>query len=472
MAHALIVEDDADAARLVAGVAADQGFTAACAGTLLDARRQLALQAPDLLLLDLRLPDGDGLDLLGDPELLGQPAVVLMTGHPALPSALRAWREGALDYLVKPFTGEQLRAALARRLVRGGASGEPETGGAKEKAPAATRTRLGLLVGASAPMQAVYREIERVAPTPLTVMITGESGTGKELVARTLHDLSPRRARAFVAVNCGALSPNLAESELFGHERGSFTGADRQHLGLFEQAAGGTLFLDEITEMPLAMQVKLLRVLESGQFMRVGATGQQSADVRLIAASNRDPARAVAEGLLREDLFWRLDVFPINLPPLRERREDLGLLAAHLIAPLGPRSAGSSGPPALNAKALARLAAHDWPGNVRELRNVIKRAWIMGEGPALDAAQLEAALRRPARTAPSGKTSGAPSSPAAVEPPGPRLSLPLGLSLAEAERLLIEATLAHHGARREQAAATLGISLKTLYNRLCRYGLA
>ncbi len=228
MAHALIVEDDADAARLVAGVAADQGFTAACAGTLLDARRQLALQAPDLLLLDLRLPDGDGMDLLEDPELLGQPAVVLMTGHPALPSALRAWREGALDYLVKPFTGEQLRETLARRQWAGGGPvARPEAASTPEKATAATRTRLGLLVGASAPMQDVYRQIERVAPTPLTVMITGESGTGKELVARTLHDLSPRRARAFVAVNCGALSPHLAESGLFGHERGSFTGADR-----------------------------------------------------------------------------------------------------------------------------------------------------------------------------------------------------------------------------------------------------
>ncbi len=462
MAHALIVEDDAEAARLVAGVVADQGFTAACAGTLLDARRQLALQTPDLLLLDLRLPDGDGLDLLEDPELLGQPAVVLMTGHPQLPSALRAWREGALDYLVKPFTGEQLRAALARRQ----GPGREATGSASGRttSPAATRSRLGLLVGASAPMQAVYRQIERVAPTPLTVMITGESGTGKELVARTLHDLSPRRARAFVAVNCGALSPHLAESELFGHERGSFTGADRQHPGLFEQAAGGTLFLDEITEMPLAMQVKLLRVLESGHFMRVGATGQQSADVRLLAASNRDPARAVAEGLLREDLFWRLDVFAVNLPPLRERPEDLGLLAAHLLAPMGSRGPDGRSLPDLDAGALARLAGHDWPGNVRELRNVLKRAWIMGEGPTLDAAQLEAALRRPARTAPP--------TPETATAPGPRLALPLGLSLAEAERLLIEATLAHHGARREQAAATLGISLKTLYNRLRRYGLA
>jgi DNA-binding NtrC family response regulator len=509
MTHALIVDDDADAARMVAAVASAQGLSAACAGTLLDARRQLALQAPDLLLLDLQLPDGNGLALLDEPDLLGHPRLVVMSASPHLPATLQDWPGGAPRHLVKPFSQQQLREALTGGLQGGG----PEDA-AQGLSPVSPVSRFGLLVGASAPMQAVYHQITQVAPTQFTVLITGESGTGKELVARTLHDRSPRRARPFVAINCGALSPQLAESELFGHERGSFTGAERQHPGFFEQAAGGTLFLDEITEMPPPMQVKLLRVLESGSFMRVGATSTMTADVRVIAASNRDLAQAVAQGMLREDLFWRLDVFPIAMPPLRERRDDIGLIAVHLLEQICLQEGQHR---ELPAAALSALAAQDWPGNVRELRNLLKRAWVLSAGPRLDPSLLASLLRRSApegeqtqgraladlggvadaadlggvaalaarpmaMAAPpvAGESIGADFGegaeadrhrPLRASPVG-WLSLPLGISLAEAERRLVEATLLHLGQHREQAAATLGISLKTLYNRLRSYGAA
>lgn len=490
MTHALIVEDDAEAARMVSAVSSAQGLSVACAGTLLDARRQLALHPPDLLLLDLQLPDGNGLALLDEPDLLGHPRLVVMSASPQLPATLRDWPGGAPRHLVKPFTQQQLREALT--------GGPPASGSQDAPRRSAPPSHLGLLVGASAPMQAVYHQIRQVAPTQFTVLITGESGTGKELVARTLHDLSKRHARPFVAINCGALSPQLAESELFGHERGSFTGAERQHPGVFEQAAGGTLFLDEITEMPPPMQVKLLRVLESGSFMRVGATSTMTANVRVIAASNRDLAQAMAQGMLREDLFWRLDVFPIAMPPLRERRDDIGLIAAHLLEQIGQQEGQHR---ELPAAALSALAAQDWPGNVRELRNLLKRAWVLSAGPRLDPTLLASLLRRPApnieltkgtdladvahltgRTmamavppsadAGTGISEGAVADrhrPLRASPVG-WLSLPLGISLAEAERRLVEATMLHLGQHREQAAAILGISLKTLYNRLRSYG--
>ena len=229
-------------------------------------------------------------------------------------------------------------------------------------------------------MQRVYEQISRVAGTAVTVFITGESGTGKELVAKTVHELSRRRKRPFLAVNCGAISPNLIESELFGHEKGSFTGADRQHQGFFERAHGGTLFLDEITEMPLELQVKLLRVLETGTFTRVGSTQTQEADVRVIAATNRPPETAVAAGKLREDLFYRLNVFPIALPPLRERADDIGLLAEHFLAEVSQHRGRDQ---AASREAVAKLERYRWPGNVRELRNVVQRAYVMTAGDVI-----------------------------------------------------------------------------------------
>jgi DNA-binding NtrC family response regulator len=293
-------------------------------------------------------------------------------------------------------------------------------------------------------MQRVYDMISKVAPTDATVLLLGETGTGKELMAETIHGLSRRHKEPFLPINCGAVSPNLIESELFGHERGSFTGADRQHKGYFERANRGTLFLDEITEMPPELQVKLLRVLETGKVTRIGGNEAFSVDVRVIAATNRRPEEAVAKGKLREDLHYRLNVFPIGLPPLRDRREDVELLAQHFLASLNKEhdTAKEFTRPAVN-----RLKSHNWPGNVRELKNLVHRAFILAdEHIGLDALPL-----------------------GVQESSGSSLNVKVGTSLGEAERRLILATLEDCEGDKKKAAEVLGISLKTLYNRLNLY---
>jgi len=312
-------------------------------------------------------------------------------------------------------------------------------------------TRFGALLGAHESMLAVFARIAKIAPSSATVLILGESGTGKELVATTIHGLSARRDCAFVAVNCGAITENLIESELFGHERGSFTGALRTHEGCFERAKGGTLFLDEITEMSLEMQVRLLRVLESGQFCRVGGEGDIAADVRVIAATNRDPAEAVAEGKLREDLYFRLSVIPIHLPPLRERGCDVTLLAAHFLHEMNC-DAGTT--KKLPRGTRAELQDYGWPGNVRELRNVLQRSFVLSDG-VIDL-QLDHVLDQAHR--------------GVVTTGGDKLIIPIGTSLESAQRSLIMATLQAVNGSKSKAAAILGVSLKTLYNRLHAYG--
>jgi len=309
--------------------------------------------------------------------------------------------------------------------------------------------RFGLMLGNSPAMQEVYDQISRVAVTPASVMLVGESGTGKEVAAQTIHQLSLRRKHEFLAVNCGAISPNLIESEMFGHERGSFTGADRQHKGYFERANGGTLFLDEITEMPIELQVKLLRVLETGMFMRVGTTKEIETDVRLIAATNRDPEQAVEEGKLRLDLYHRLNVFPISLPPLRERGKDVELLAQAFLDELNERHGTKKQFPAAVRE---MLAGYPWPGNVRELKNYVQRAHIMSgtEGDLTAAVPLQISISKPVA--------------------GTAVTIPFGTSLADADRQLILATLEQCGGVKTRAAEILGISLKTLYNRLVEYG--
>jgi DNA-binding NtrC family response regulator len=292
MSHALIVEDEVDSAQMMAALVASENFTVATAHNLRDARRQIALQPPDLVLLDLQLPDGSGMSLFDDPELVAQSEVVLITGHASLETSIQALRLGAADYLIKPLNIKQLQGILSRVTPPGKLKAELATMNEEWKRSG----HFGHLWGRSEPMQRIYEQISRVAGTAVSVFITGESGTGKELVASTVHELSRRRKQPFLAVNCGAISPNLIESEIFGHEKGSFTGADRQHQGFFERAHGGTLFLDEITEMPQELQVKLLRVLETGTFMRVGSTRSLEADVRIIAATNRSPDAAVAQG--------------------------------------------------------------------------------------------------------------------------------------------------------------------------------
>jgi len=309
-------------------------------------------------------------------------------------------------------------------------------------------SRFGRLIGRSEAMQRLYNQALRVAPTSATVFLIGESGTGKELAAELIHGLSDRSARPFVPLNCGALSPGLIESELFGHERGSFTGADRRRPGLFEVADGGTLFLDEITEMPLDLQVKLLRVLESGQVRRVGGERAIDIDVRVIAATNQDPERAASDGSLREDLLYRLLVFPIALPPLRERREDIVLIARHY---LGLFNRQDDLHKELTDGALEVMQTHPWPGNVRELRNALERAFILSDGEISERAF--------------------PLQPLGARSQGEEddIGVRVGMPTAEAERRLILATLDRFQGDKKRAASILGISLKTLYNRLSVY---
>jgi len=450
MPDALLIDDDPNQLRGLAELVEREGFTTRTAGDLAAARTALAERMPDVVLSDLMLPDGSGLDLLSvleeDP---GKTQMVLITGHATVESAVEALRRGVADYLTKPIDLPRLKTVLAN-VARtldftteiGSLRGELRKLG-----------RFGPMIGASRPMQDVYDLIARVAPTEASVLVTGESGTGKELVAQTIQGLSRRRRAPFLAINCGAVSPNLIESELFGHERGSFTGAAQRHRGHFERASGGTLFLDEITEMPIELQVKLLRVLETSQVLRIGGDQPVATDVRVVAASNRNPAQAVSEGQLREDLYYRLNVFPISLPPLRDRPGDITLLAQHFLDALNQAEGTEK---RFSPAALERLERHDWPGNVRELKNAIHRAYIMSERE-IEPGTLPAELGAPVVSASTG--SGGDGAPA----------LKVGTSLSEAERHLILATLDHYGGDKKKTAEVLGISLKTLYNRLNVY---
>ena len=324
-----------------------------------------------------------------------------------------------------------------------------------ERASPSPIPSIGSLLGASAAMQEVFRLIERVGPTEASVLLTGESGSGKELAAQSIHECSPRRAKPFIAINCGAIPPGLIEAELFGYEKGSFTGAVRAHAGVFERANGGTLLLDEITEMPAEMQTRLLRVLETRKFYRVGANIEYTCDVRVIAATNRCPLQAVQSGQLREDLLYRVAVFPIDLPPLRSRGADVELLADHFLAELNRQASTQK---RLSALARITLKQHSWPGNVRELRNCIERAFILGD------TTLEVAPLIPSGAARSGDH--------AVQTDSTergRLDIRVGSRIHDMERSLIEATLDYFKGNKRRAADALGCSLKTLYNKLNGY---
>ncbi len=444
MPHALLVDDDVETLESLQELIGREGFTVATAASLQAAREQMVLQRPDVVLLDLVLPDGGGMDLFQDVESRATTEVVMITGHASIETSIEALRLGAADYLIKPVNIKQLKAILSR-VAR-------PTDLKKEisalRGELRSLGRFGRLLGSSTVMQRVYDQIQRVAPTVATVLITGESGTGKELVAQTLHDLSRRRKNPFIPVNCGAISPQLIESEVFGHEKGSFTGAVREHKGYFERANGGTLFLDEITEMPIELQVKLLRVLEEGTFMRIGSDREIEIDVRIIAATNRVPEEAVAEGKLREDLLYRLQVFPLHLPPLREREGDVKLIADQILKDLNQADNTAK---YFLPEAQDVLMEWHWPGNVRELRNVIQRAFIMADD-AINASCL------PLET---GK--------ARTGARGPFLQVRVGSTVAEVERVLTLATLQQCGGVKEKAAQMLGVSLKTLYNRLREY---
>lgn len=436
MPYLLVVEDESETRQLIAEIAEEEGYDVDQAGDIRQTRILIERRRPDAILLDMHLPDGNGMELWLDLQL-ADTKVVFITGHSTVESAIEALRCGAIDYLQKPLSLRRLKSILGE--IKSMLHTKPESGGGDHFAK---------IIGKSPAVELLCAHIEKVAPTNATVLLVGESGTGKELAAEAIHLASARHAKPFMPVNCGAISPNLIESELFGHEKGAFTGADRQHKGYFERASGGTLFLDEITEMSMELQVRLLRVLESGRFMRVGTHQEIEANVRVVAATNRNPEQAVQDGSLREDLYHRLSVFPLHLPALREREDDVLLLAQHFLDELNreAKTAKRFAPEALSA-----MRGYLWPGNVRELRNFVYRSYILadelikGDFNAFDLDE-----QSPAH--------------------GAEILVPVGVPLADANRQLILATLKQCGGVKKLAAETLGISIKTLYNRLEEYG--
>jgi len=438
--RALIVDDDPEIAKVLTELVEREGFAVTSASTLARAREEIAATVPDIVLVDIHLPDGSGLELL---EGLGPsaPEVVLITGQASVETAVDALRRGAADYLTKPVDFPRLKMVLGN--VTRTLEMKHEIGSLRTELR--RMGRFGALIGASPVMQKVYDLIGRVARTEASILLTGETGTGKEVVAQTIHALSRRSKKPFVPVDCGAISPTVIESELFGHERGSFTGAERQHKGYFERADTGTLFLDEITEMPVELQVKLLRVLETSDVLRVGADKPINIDVRIIAATNRRPDEAVSAGKLREDLLYRLNVFPILLPPLRERGDDVARLAEHFLGELNAVEGKSK---QLTPAARERLLRHNWPGNLRELKNVIHHAFIV--------ADRDLGLEDLGETAGGSRASHS-------------LTMAVGTPLADAERRLILAALDQFDGDKKKVASALRISVATLYSRLSEY---
>ena len=407
----------------------------------------LETHAADVILTDLRMPHMDGLQLLA--HLLGRepkPIVIMLTAYGNVETAVEAMKRGAYDFLAKPVNQDRLELLLIRALA------ERQLGAENQRLRAELDSKYGFanIIGTSPAMQAVFDTIRHVAPTKATVLIQGESGTGKELVARALHQGSPRREGPFVPVHCAALAPTLLESELFGHEKGAFTGAVERRRGRFELADGGTLFLDEIGEIEPALQVKILRALEERSFERVGGTQTVTVNVRLVAATNKDLRQLVAAGKFREDLFYRLYVVSLSLPPLRERDGDIVLLTQHYLKTLAAENGKPV--PTLSAEAMDALSAYAWPGNVRELRNVIERMVVLNSSGQLTLHDVPATV-----TQGSGDSRGD--------------TTRAGRVLRDTERQLIEDALRQHRGNRTQAARHLGISRRTLHRKLNQFGL-
>jgi DNA-binding NtrC family response regulator len=449
----VVVDDNVRARQSMADVLRAAGHEVAACASAAEALRLIEQMAFDVIITDLQMPGMDGLAFiraLAERQVDSQ--IVMVTAFASVSSAVEAMRYGAFDYIEKPFDVEQLEELVARALRHGAKVGR------RSSVPAASAGE-GVMIGQSAAMQLLRQRIAQAAPTNETVLISGESGTGKELVARCLHGASLRHGRALVSLNCPALSPQLMESELFGHERGAFTSADAPRVGRFELAEGGTILLDEISEIDPQLQAKLLRVLQERTYERVGSSETRRADVRVVATTNRSLAAEVAAGRFREDLYYRLAVLPIEVPPLRSRSEDVPLLARHFAA----RAAARLGRAAceLAEDAITLLTSYSWPGNVRELENLITRASVLSSGRAIAADDLRPWLMDSAdHSTPSAAGSDMHD------------AIAVGMKLDDMERRLIEVTLEHFAGHRAKTAQALGIGIRTLTNKLRLYGYA
>ncbi|HEY6908998.1 MAG TPA: sigma-54 dependent transcriptional regulator [Myxococcales bacterium] len=436
-ARVLVVDDDAAFRASLCRELSSSGYRVSEAANGAQMQERLLAGEPEVVLLDLRLASEDGLSLLQHVRSHASSEVIMLTGHGSVPSAIRALKMGAADYLQKPCDLDELELAIERAL---------ETRRLKERNVILERglVRPGVeMIGRSPAFLQMTAEIDRAAQSLSNVLVVGESGTGKELVARRLHQASPTREKPLVVVDCASLSDELMHSELFGHEKGAFTGAVERKHGLFEVADGGTICLDEVGEVTPRVQAKLLRVLESGTFRRMGGTSEIQVHVRVLSATNRRLEEAVKAGTFREDLYYRLVTLQIRVPPLRERREDIPLLAAHFLA---RASRGREAAPTLDAEATRALCAYDWPGNIRELIGVAERLVTFGGGRAIGRAEIERCVCGPAQR---------PQQPAGEEP-----------TLAEMERRQIESVMQRCNGHRAEAARILGLSERTLYRKL------
>jgi DNA-binding NtrC family response regulator len=441
----LIVEDNSDAREAWSTLISSWGYRVDSAEDGEQALQLIESSDPQILLLDLRLPKKDGLGVLREIRANGwQIPTIVISGEGDIDDAVQSIKLGAYDYLRKPVDPHHMEVLLNNLRTHLTVSKENQL----LRRRLMDAGELGQLIGQSLAMRRVMAAIDQVSPSSASIVIVGESGTGKELAARTIHELSPRASGPYIAINCAALPETLMESELFGHERGAFTGADRRREGCFELATGGTLLLDEIGEMKPELQAKLLRVLEERKVRRLGGSAEIPVDVRVLAATNRNLEGQLREGKFREDLYYRLNVFTIQLPTLRERSEDVPILIEHFLQQLAP-AAGKS-VMGMEAECLELLKAQRWPGNVRQLRNVIERALVVSSGPLLTTADLPPELRR-------------------SRPGPPVLEVSIGdSSLEDVEREMINRTIEFAGGNKTKAAEMLGISLRTLYNRLER----
>lgn len=442
MATALIVDNSDDTLVEISRVFREKGFSTETCRTISAAREALLRRMPEVAVLNETVDGEQTLDLLMQVDVSRVVEIYLMSDKPSLETATKAMNVGVSDYFQKPID--------VSRLLRNLDALESESAENLVDVHEDAKSGSGLLVGDSQPIERLKRLVRKVAPSEASVLIAGESGTGKELVARTIHALSARANRDLVAMNCSAIAPELMESELFGHVKGSFTGATRNHKGFFRRANGGTLFLDEITELDISLQAKLLRAIETQSVVPVGAEREISFDVRIVSATNRNPQEAVNDGVLREDLYFRLAQFPMRIPPLRERSSDVELLARHFLQ----EQIESQGIEKRFAKEVFDLfAVHHWPGNVRELRNTVIHGYLLaGEEITID--------DLPEHVPNSGTQENGP------------VKTQVGMTLAAVERRHLLATLAHFGGDKKRTAETLGISLKTLYNRLKRYNVS